>query len=389
MELHMEVKEIKIEKIQINKRQRKDLGDINGLQLSIETKGLIHPIVVEPDGKSFNLIAGERRLIAYKRLGKKVIPATLKSGLSEIDKQEIELEENIHRQNISFIEQAISIRNLNKLQREKYGALLPGRSIEGQTRGWGQKDTAKALGISEAKVSQDIQLADALDQYPQLEELENRRDALRELRRYEFGRVQRKTESVMIKRFKECFTYKKPSDGFKGIEDNTVQLVILDLREDIIESYIEETSRVLKTLGHAFIFFQLEQFVFLEECIKAVELHYVNKPLVWHIASKDDYVTFLWASREISVLPKHLKHHYSFRPDKEALHTQDKPYQLYYALINKLTKQGDFVFEPISFSLNIVKVCMDTGRNIQAFCPTLILYEKVIMQLDKARTGGQ
>ena len=46
-----------ISKIKVGKRHRKNLGDLTSLAASIKELGLLHPIVVRPDGK---LIAGEK-----------------------------------------------------------------------------------------------------------------------------------------------------------------------------------------------------------------------------------------------------------------------------------------------------------------------------------------
>ena len=54
-----------ISKIKVRNPYRKSLGDIDTLAASIKEVGLLHPIVVRPDGR---LIAGERRLVACKRL---------------------------------------------------------------------------------------------------------------------------------------------------------------------------------------------------------------------------------------------------------------------------------------------------------------------------------
>jgi ParB family chromosome partitioning protein len=62
-----------ITKIRVRNRYRKKLGDIESLATSIKELGLLHPIVVRPDGR---LIAGERRLAACKRLGWKTVPVT-------------------------------------------------------------------------------------------------------------------------------------------------------------------------------------------------------------------------------------------------------------------------------------------------------------------------
>ena len=60
--------------IKVGKRHRRDLGDIAALAEGIREDGLLHPIVIQPDGK---LIAGARRLAAYKKLGRTQIPVTV------------------------------------------------------------------------------------------------------------------------------------------------------------------------------------------------------------------------------------------------------------------------------------------------------------------------
>jgi hypothetical protein len=63
-----------LSEIKIGKRTRKDMGDIEGLAASIRDDGLIHPIVIRPDGR---LIAGERRIKAWRLLGRSDIPYTI------------------------------------------------------------------------------------------------------------------------------------------------------------------------------------------------------------------------------------------------------------------------------------------------------------------------
>jgi ParB/RepB/Spo0J family partition protein len=65
---------MKIRDIRVGIRFRKDVGDIAGLAASIEEIGLLHPIVVRPDGL---LIAGERCLRAAQLFGWDTIPATV------------------------------------------------------------------------------------------------------------------------------------------------------------------------------------------------------------------------------------------------------------------------------------------------------------------------
>src|ERR1700681_5063024 len=63
-----------IEQIQIGFRYRQDPGDLKTLAQSSEEVGLLHPIVVTPEGR---LIAGQRRLAACRLLGWTDVPVTV------------------------------------------------------------------------------------------------------------------------------------------------------------------------------------------------------------------------------------------------------------------------------------------------------------------------
>jgi len=65
---------VNIDLIQIGFRYRKDLGDLRSLAGSIAEVGLLHPVVVTPEGR---LIAGRRRLEACRLLGWTEIPVTV------------------------------------------------------------------------------------------------------------------------------------------------------------------------------------------------------------------------------------------------------------------------------------------------------------------------
>lgn len=63
-----------IDQIEIGFRYRKDMGDLRSLADSIGEVGLLHPIVVTPEGR---LIAGQRRLAACRSLGWDDVPVTV------------------------------------------------------------------------------------------------------------------------------------------------------------------------------------------------------------------------------------------------------------------------------------------------------------------------
>jgi N6-adenosine-specific RNA methylase IME4 len=66
--------ELEVSAIIHGQRFRKDLGNVKALAQSISELGLLHPIVITSDNR---LIAGERRIAAFKQLGLTHIPVTI------------------------------------------------------------------------------------------------------------------------------------------------------------------------------------------------------------------------------------------------------------------------------------------------------------------------
>lgn len=86
--------QVPIDDIKISKRIRASLGDIEGLMASLRDNGLLNPVLVSD---RLELIAGQRRLEAARRLGWKTIEVTMVDGRDEADRLAMEIEENLHR----------------------------------------------------------------------------------------------------------------------------------------------------------------------------------------------------------------------------------------------------------------------------------------------------
>ena len=84
---------------------------INELSKSIKEHGVIQPIVVRPIGDKFEIIAGERRYKATCMAGLNTIPALI-TDLNDKDSAEVALIENVQRENLTPIEEAISYRKI-------------------------------------------------------------------------------------------------------------------------------------------------------------------------------------------------------------------------------------------------------------------------------------
>jgi ParB family chromosome partitioning protein len=100
---------IGIDKIKSNPyqpRTRMDEEKLSELTASIKEKGIIQPVVVRQAGEEYELVAGERRLTAAKRLGWEKIPVVIAGRLSKEEMLELSLIENLQREDLNPIDTA-------------------------------------------------------------------------------------------------------------------------------------------------------------------------------------------------------------------------------------------------------------------------------------------
>lgn len=109
------VGEVPIDAIEVNPYQPRQVFDpaaVEELVQSIRQHGLLQPIVVRPKGTGYQLISGERRLRAFRILGKTSIPATVREGVSDQEMLELALVENVQRKDLDPIERALGFRRM-------------------------------------------------------------------------------------------------------------------------------------------------------------------------------------------------------------------------------------------------------------------------------------
>lgn len=82
-----------------------DEESLNELAESIKIHGVVQPIIVKKSIKGYELIAGERRTKATKKLGLTHVPAIIRD-FNDQEMMEIALVENIQRENLNPIEEA-------------------------------------------------------------------------------------------------------------------------------------------------------------------------------------------------------------------------------------------------------------------------------------------
>ena len=110
------VEEIKISDLRPNPYQpRKQFDDesLDELKESIIQHGILQPIIVRKSLKGYDIVAGERRYRAAKLAGKETVPAIVRD-LSESLMREIALLENLQREDLSPLEEALAYDSLLK-----------------------------------------------------------------------------------------------------------------------------------------------------------------------------------------------------------------------------------------------------------------------------------
>jgi len=136
-------RQIPIDEIITNPDQpRRSVGDLSELKASIESKGVLEPILVRPlaDGR-FRIIAGERRFRAALEAGLAEVPC-IELDVPDNEMMEIALIENLHRRDLHAFEEAMGYASLA----EKHG--------------YTQQQIAGTVGKSRVSITEAMSLLD-------------------------------------------------------------------------------------------------------------------------------------------------------------------------------------------------------------------------------------
>lgn len=135
-------KTLKVSQIKANPDQARKAfkeEDLKSLAQSIEDHGILQPLLVRKVKDHYQIIAGERRFRAAKLAGLKGVPVLVKD-LSEEDAATVSLIENIQREDLNPIEEALAFQEMMK------------------TYQLTQEDLAKALSKSRSSIANTLRL---------------------------------------------------------------------------------------------------------------------------------------------------------------------------------------------------------------------------------------
>lgn len=203
-------------------RQREGIGGgkqaeekMKELMASIEKNGLFNPILIDGQDK---LIAGYRRTIAHKRLGRTEVPALRRESLTDLQREEIELDENIQRQDLTWQERAAAVAKIHEIKKA-------------QDPNWSQIDTAAVIGKERQQVRESISLVTMMEHFPQLKKAKNMFQAVNQMKSLAKGmlRVQDVKENpIDYGRLEEKILLGDSVELIKSIPDESFHHIITD-----------------------------------------------------------------------------------------------------------------------------------------------------------------
>jgi ParB family chromosome partitioning protein len=146
----MQITHIAPSSIVVLERQRAGYPNLGDLVDSLQRYGLIQPIVVNTKNE---LIAGGRRLAAAKELKWETVPVVTRETLNDADLAELELEENVRREQLSWQERCLAIAGIH--EKRKTNAALHSDT-------WFMEHTGALLDMTKSNVWYALKIADLL-----------------------------------------------------------------------------------------------------------------------------------------------------------------------------------------------------------------------------------
>lgn len=381
---------VKISDLIIENRQRKKFDEkaLATLSESIQTKGLLHPLVVREDGKT--LVAGERRLRAIQMLydldiplfcqGERVpdghVPVTRAMKMTEDNYIEAELEENICREDLTWQEHSEAVRKLHELR-----AAQKGKQTFTETAKELSELTGKRAHV--ASVSDAVILAKAKEEYPEVAKAKSIKEAKKIYTKIKQQEKQRElAETIDLSSsdhqlFLGDFRDHLPEPGTidiiltdppYGIEANNFGSMAAashdyedspEYFEDLMLDFAEESYRVTKNSAHLYMFCGIENFFSLHDTFSEKGWDVWPRPLIWYKGNQGmlprpdfgpryTYECILFANKgEKPVM--HTKHDVFLVPGlQRPRFGAEKPVLLYYEILRISSSVGDKVWDPFA-----------------------------------------
>jgi len=407
---------VSVERIEVKERIREDVGEseIKELMDSLLALGQLQPIVVRENGDGkYELVAGERRLIACKRLGednKSIkghdvhhIWAELRDSVAPHVQLQMEFDENMKRKDFTYIEKARFIRKFHE-------------TMEAQAKDagaeWSNELTAVSLRLSPASISHYLRIEEAVKTDPMIAKAVTMDAAVKRMKLVEKQRARQievrdnsaesyKSASDMLRRgdalqlIKElpdnsidCINFDPPwgddtghksNENWDGFDDDT------ETSDNIIDSMLPELYRVLKNDRIMIYWYRAWAYNDMVARLEGAgfNVKFTRTPCIWFKPDKvsdqnrfpekqliESYETFLLARKGDPVFYERNWQNvfpYNRVPLAALIHPTEKPIDLCTSLLKLLTIPGELVLDPTAGSAAILHAALLSGRKVLGF----------------------
>lgn len=392
---------VKVAEVKIRvKRQREELGDLEGLAESILRIGQLTPIILTRDNE---LIAGERRLEAHKLNGQVHIEALYRDELDEIMLEEIELEENIRRKQLTWQEEQKAIARIHRLRQMS-------------DPNWGQRQTAEVIakpGQNPMNLQRDVSTAINLEKmmklFPEIAKAKNVSQAVNMAK----AKAKQVTKVIDVGQRPEVYAEVQEKIWLgdsvkliKEIEDEAFDMVLTDppfgvnydaqvagsVREtdvykDSVEKYeyiltmAPDIYRVLRKDGWLVWFFGMTWYERVKEVFRAAGFTVDEIPIMWdrtdgrtftnvpnHYFTKGYDVAIHAFKGDPILVKKNLPNVFHVPPveTKDRDLTVERPVELYKQILERHLIKGQNVLDPFVGSGSSTAAAVELGIDYTA-----------------------
>ena len=374
-------------------RYRVDITNVEELALSIQQHGQLQPIVITRNNE---LVVGGRRLAACTLYNMDILARYI-DEIDPVKLRELEIEENIQREDFTAAEHCIAVKELHTLKVELYG------------ESWNLEDTANLASKDRTSIGKDIQLAALIECFPELKScktkseitkagralttLVNKIDLVEDFEKNIEGSSKYSAEihhmpaEEFMQSLKDCSVDILLTDPPYGIEIDKVSIGLgsetgnvlnitgyqFDDKQikalDLYDRIAVESARFCKSSAHAFVFCCPEFFSTVYEMFKNAGWSPHIKPLIWiksgggqannpDILPISAYEMLLYArkgdSKLLQARPDWIQVNRVLPSDKK--HPTEKPLTLLRSFIQRSTNPGGVLVDP----------CMGSGSSLVA-----------------------
>lgn len=395
-------------------RQRRTfaLQALNELGESIKRNGLFHPIVLREEAGGWILVSGERRLRAIRDLwelgdsfahDEELIPAgqvpfVSLGELDEVAREEAELEENIRREDLPWLEKAEAVRRLAALRAKQAAAAgrpaptvsVIAEEVQGGGAGRHFETVRRQIILAEHRDDPEVKAAKSPDEAWKLlkrkEEMKQREHLAAEVGRTysaETAHQLLNTDAIpwmagqLDGQFDVILTdppYGIGADEFGDSGGHTGGGGVAaehQYKDDyatwklLIEPFASESFRLAKPNAHLYCFCAIQRFEELKAILTAAGWKCFTTPLIWHKPNGNripwfdsgpqrKYELILYAKKGDKPVTRIYPDLVTYSADENLGHEAQKPVALYTDLLRRSVNAGDRILDPFAGSCPVL-----------------------------------